>query len=132
MAGMYGANLRPPSPGIAPQQPRRLEPQFRLTLGNHLHWSAARGDQRRPYVQQKNLAHPQIATSSPGSGGERYLPRAFTQHGALVAGMTLNSAHAVEISVHVVRAFVRLRDLLVGDKELAKRCADLERKLATR
>jgi hypothetical protein len=57
------------------------------------------------------------------------MPYAFTEHGALMAATILNSPRAVEVSVYVVRAFVQLRDLLVGNRELARRFADLERRL---
>lgn len=69
----------------------------------------------------------QSATSS--WGGRRKLPFAFTEHGALMAATILNSPRAVEVSVYVVRAFVQLRDLLAGNKELARRLVDLERHL---
>jgi hypothetical protein len=78
----------------------------------------------------------QIATSkSPGRGGRRYLPYAFTEHGAIMAATILNSPRAVEMSVYVVRAFVKLRELLGSNKELARRLNELEarieKKLAT-
>lgn len=60
----------------------------------------------------------------------RGLPYAFTEHGAIMAASVLNTPYAVEMSVFVVRAFVRLRGLLAGHKELAKKLAELERKLA--
>ena len=59
----------------------------------------------------------QFATSS--WGGRRKLPFVFTEHGAIMAASVLNSPLAVEISIHVVRAFVRLRELVAGNKELA-------------
>ena len=75
----------------------------------------------------------QFATSS--WGGTRKLPLAFTEHGAIMAAMVLNSPRATEVSVYVVRAFVQLRDALLTHKELAKRLDELEsrleRKLAT-
>ena len=54
------------------------------------------------------------------------LPYAFTEHGALMLAGVLNSRRAVEISVFVVRAFVRLRGLLAGHKDLARKLAELE------
>ncbi len=51
----------------------------------------------------------QFATSKIGRGGRRSLPYAFTEHGAIMAATVLNSDQAVEMSVFVVRAFVRLR-----------------------
>jgi hypothetical protein len=79
----------------------------------------------------------QFATSkaTAGRGGRRYLPYAFTEHGALQAANILNSPRAVEMSLYVVRAFVQLRELLGSNKELAKRLdqleARIEKKLAT-
>jgi hypothetical protein len=75
------------------------------------------------------------ATSKPRRGGRRYAPFAFTEHGAIMAAMILNSPRAVEMSVYVVRAFVQLREMLASNKELAQRLDELEariaRKLAT-
>ncbi|MEO8007737.1 MAG: ORF6N domain-containing protein [Betaproteobacteria bacterium] len=59
------------------------------------------------------------------------LPYAFTEHGAIQAANVLNSARAVEMSVHVVRAFVRLRELIASNKELAAKLDQLEKKLST-
>jgi hypothetical protein len=80
----------------------------------------------------------QFATSKPipiGRGGRRYLPYAFTEHGAIQAANVLNSPRAVEMGIYVVRAFVQLRELLSSNKELAKRLdqleARIEKKLAT-
>ncbi len=56
------------------------------------------------------------------------LPFAFTEHGAIQAANVLNSEQAVEMGVYVVRAFVRLRELVVSNKELALRLDDLENK----
>ena len=61
----------------------------------------------------------QFATSNIGRGGRRSLPNAFTEHGAIMAATVLNSEQAVEMSVFVVRAFVRLREMLAANKELA-------------
>ena len=58
----------------------------------------------------------------------KYLPYAFTEHGAIMAANVLNSPRAVEMSVFVVRAFVRLRQWLAGHAELSRRLDDLERK----
>jgi hypothetical protein len=71
----------------------------------------------------------QIATLKPGRGQHRkYMPYAFTEHGAIMAATILNSPRATEVSVYVVRAFVRLREVLASNAELAKRLDDLERK----
>ena len=57
------------------------------------------------------------------------LPNAFTEHGAIMAANVLNTGRAIQISVFVVRAFVRLREILGAHKELAHKLAELERKL---
>ena len=74
----------------------------------------------------------QFATSSSGYGGRRFLPYAFTENGAVMAANVLNSPQAVRMSVFVVRAFVRMRELLSGSKELAVELKKLEAKLTTR
>ncbi|MCF8052779.1 MAG: ORF6N domain-containing protein [Desulfobacterales bacterium] len=56
-------------------------------------------------------------------------PRAFTEHDAIMAASVLNSQKAIEVSVFVVRAFVNLREVIAGHKELARKIAQLERKL---
>jgi len=86
--------------------------------------------------QELAILRSQFATSSsPAWGGRRYAPYAFTEHGAIMAATVLNSPRAVEVSIYVVRAFVQLRDLLTGHKELARRLdqleARMERKLST-
>ncbi|MGA7986002.1 MAG: ORF6N domain-containing protein [Burkholderiales bacterium] len=74
----------------------------------------------------------QIATLERGRGRHRkYLPLAFTEHGAIMAATVLNSARATEVSVYVVRAFVRLREFLAEHKDLARRLDAHERKLAS-
>lgn len=71
----------------------------------------------------------QFATSKNGRGGRRYLPHAFTEHGAIMAATVLNSNRAVEMSVFVVRAFVRLRELLATNRQIAAKINELERRL---
>ena len=74
----------------------------------------------------------QNATSKKGRGGRLKLPYAFTEHGAVMAANVLNSERAVAMSVYVVRAFVKLREVLASSDELAKKLDDLERKLTGR
>ncbi|MGA2263797.1 MAG: ORF6N domain-containing protein [Acidobacteriota bacterium] len=71
-----------------------------------------------------------FATSSSGWGGRRKLPFAFAEHGAIMAANILSSPTAVGASIQVVRAFVRLRELLATHKDLARKLEDLERKFA--
>jgi hypothetical protein len=60
----------------------------------------------------------------------RHLPYALTEHGAVMAATVLNSKRAAEVSVFVVRAFVRMRQLLASHHELALKLTDLERRVA--
>lgn len=59
----------------------------------------------------------------------KVLPLAFTEHGALMLASVLSSERAVQISLYVVRAFVKLREILATHKELAGKLAELERKI---
>jgi hypothetical protein len=71
----------------------------------------------------------QIATSSSTHGGRRYLPYAFTEHGAIMAATVLNSERAVEMSIFVVRAFVRMREALGTNQQVVAKLAELEHRL---
>lgn len=71
----------------------------------------------------------QIATSSAAAhGGRRHLPYVFTEHGAIMAATVLNSRRAVQMSIIVVRVFVRFRHMLRSNAELARKLNALERK----
>ncbi len=70
-----------------------------------------------------NCDHLRSIRFSPGA------PCAFTEHGALMLASVLNSRRAVEVSVFVTRAFVRLREVLVNHRELARKVAELERRM---
>lgn len=59
------------------------------------------------------------------------LPYAFTEHGAIMAATVLNSARAIEMSVNVVRAFIKLREMLLQHKDLSHKLADLEARIGT-
>lgn len=74
----------------------------------------------------------QFAGSKKGRGGRRTLPYAFTEHGAIMAANVLNSPRAVQMSVFVVRAFVKMREALSQNRHLAEKLAELERRLTGR
>jgi len=74
----------------------------------------------------------QIVTLRIGHGRHRkYLPLAFTEHGAIMAAMILNSPRAIQMSVYVVRAFVRFRMSSSISKDLARELEVLRRSVAT-
>jgi ORF6N domain-containing protein len=85
--------------------------------------------QLTPKEQQNLRSQSVISTGS--HGGRRYLPYAFTEHGAIMAATVLNSERAVEMSVFVVRAFVRLRGMLATNRKLAGKIYELENRLDT-
>jgi len=68
----------------------------------------------------------QFVTSNPGRGGRRYQPYAFTEHGVAMLSAVLNSKRAVQMSILIVRAFVKMRELLASHKDLAARVEKLE------
>lgn len=83
-------------------------------------------------VAEADTLRRQTGTSNPGRGGRRYLPFAFTEHGAIMAANILNSPQAVQMSVFVVRAFVKMRSVLTDTRELARKLAALEKELTSR
>jgi ORF6N domain len=83
-------------------------------------------------AEEHDSLRSQIAILKKGRGQHRkYLPYVFTEHGSIMAATILNSDIAVEMSVHVVRSFVRLRQVLASHSEVARRFQSLERSVAT-
>jgi hypothetical protein len=82
------------------------------------------------YQEVRSLTS-QIAMSN-SRGGRRTLPYVFTEHGAVMAANILKSDYAVRMSVLVVRAFVRMRQILASGKELSASLAELEKSLTER
>ena len=80
---------------------------------------------RREYSNLRS----QFVTSSSDHGGRRYLPYAFTEHGAIMAATVLNSKRAIEMSIFVVRAFVHLREASIANRQIEAKLAELERRL---
>jgi hypothetical protein len=83
------------------------------------------------FGQVKAAMRFQFETSNTGRGGRRYLPYAFTEHGTIMAASVLNSPKAVEASIYVVRAFVKLRRFLASHAEIAHKLAELEQRIGT-
>lgn len=79
-----------------------------------------------------NALTSQIAISNRGRGGRRTLPYAFTEHGAVMAANILKSDRAVQMSIFVVRAFIKMRETLTFNKALSDKLNELEKKLAER
>src|SRR5436189_5663644 len=84
-------------------------------------------------AHESELLRRQSRTLKTERGGHRkYLPWAFTEHGAIMAANVLNSARAVQMSVFVIRAFVKMRATLLSTRDLAKKLAALEKQLTGR
>jgi phage regulator Rha-like protein len=114
LAEIYGVQTRRLNEQVK-RNPERFPEDFmfRLTKDEAGHWLRSRS---------------QIAILKRGEN-IKYLPYAFTEHGAIMAANVLNSPQAVRMSVFVVRAFIKLREMLATHKELAHKLAELERKL---
>jgi hypothetical protein len=69
----------------------------------------------------------QIVTSN-SRGGRRYLPYAFTEQGVAMLSSVLRSPRAVQVNIEIMRTFVRLRQMLAGNAELAQKLDSLEKK----
>jgi len=82
-------------------------------------------------AKEDRILRSQIVTSSNKHGGRRYPPYAFTEHGAIMAATVLNSKQAIEMSVFVVRAFVRMREMVAKNRQLAAKINELDRRLET-
>jgi len=66
-----------------------------------------------------------------GRGGRRYLPYAFTEQGVAMLSSVLNSKRAVQVNIAIMRVFVKLREMIASNKELAKKLDNLEKKYDT-
>jgi phage regulator Rha-like protein len=78
--------------------------------------------------EEWNFLRFQFGTSKIGSGGRRYLPFVFTEHGVAMLSSVLNSKKAITINIVIIKTFVKLRQILSTHKELAHKLAELERK----
>lgn len=70
----------------------------------------------------------QIGTSKKGRGGRRYLPYVFTEQGVAMLSTVLNSERAILVNIEIMRAFVKLRQMLASNAELSRRLDELETK----
>ena len=80
--------------------------------------------------ERENLRS-QFVTSSSSHGGRRYPPYAFTEHGVLMAANVLNSPRAIKMSLALIQAFIRLREIVLASHVFAKRLAEIERTLTS-
>ena len=114
LAALYGVEVRALNQAVKRNE-ERFPPDFVFQLT----------------AEENEGLRSQIVISKSSRGGRRYAPYAFTEHGAIMAASVLNSPRAVEMSIYVVRAFLRLRETLATHKELAAKLAELEQRLET-
>ena len=82
-------------------------------------------------LTSKEVANLRCQTGTSSShGGRRYSPYVFTQEGIAMLSSVLNSSRAVQVNVAIMRAFVRLREVMATHKELAEKITQLERKFS--
>jgi hypothetical protein len=112
LAGLYGVQVRHLN-----QQVKRNAKRFPLAFRFQLS------------PDELKILRSQNVISSEGHGGARYRPYAFTEHGAIMAATVLNSERAIEMSVFVVLAFVRMRRAIAGNRHILTKLAELERRL---
>jgi hypothetical protein len=112
LAGLYGVKTKVLVQAVKRNRDR-FPADFLFELDNH---------------EVANLRS-QTVTSS--WGGRRYAPLAFTEQGVAMLSSVLNSARAIRVNIEIMRAFVRLREMISTNKELSSKLDELERKIAT-
>lgn len=112
LAELYGVPVRQLNQQVK-RNVHRFPPDFlfRLTVAEH-----------------RNLRSQNVISSS-AHGGRRYLPQAFTEHGAIMAATVLNSKRAIEMSIFVVRAFVQMRQAMIINQRVVSKLAELEARI---
>ena len=114
LAGLYGVEVRHLNQQVK-RNAKRFQSDFRFQLSAH----------------EVKLLRSQNVISTSTHGGARYLPYAFTEHGVIMAATVLNSDRAIEMSVFVVQAFVRMRRALSNKSQVLAKLAEVERRLET-
>jgi hypothetical protein len=78
--------------------------------------------------EEAEALRPQTATSKKGRGGRRYLPMVFTEQGVAMLSSVLRSPRAIQVNIGVMRAFVKLREMLASHQELARKLEEFEKR----
>jgi hypothetical protein len=112
LADLYGVSTKVLLQAVK-RNARRFPEDFMMRLTD-AEWAALRS---------------QFVTSKAGRGGRRYPPYAFTEQGVAMLSSVLGSERAIAVNIEIMRAFVRMRELLSSNKELARRFAQLEARI---
>jgi hypothetical protein len=78
--------------------------------------------------EEAEILRSHFAISNKGRGGRRFLPYVFTEQGVAMLSSVLNSKRAIQVNIQIMRAFTRLRELMISHKDLARKIDDLEHK----
>jgi len=79
-------------------------------------------------AEEAELLRSQIVTSKVGRGGRRSAPYVFTEQGVAMLSSVLNSKRAIEVNIQIMRAFVKLREMIATHKALARKLSEMEKK----
>lgn len=112
LADLYGVRVRHLNQQVK-RNPKRFPGEFHFQVT----------------AQEARILRSQNVISSAAHGGRRYRPFAFTEHGAIMAATVLNSERAIETSIFVVLAFVRMRRAIAANQQIAAKLAELEQRL---
>jgi|SRR5580692_11837085 hypothetical protein len=112
LAELYGVEVRHLNQQVK-RNAKRFPLAFRFQLSAH----------------ELKILRSQNVISSDGHGGARYRPYAFTEHGTIMAATVLNSERAIEMSVFIVLAFVRMRRAIAGNRQILAKLTELEGRL---
>ncbi len=104
---------------------------YQVTTGN-LNLAVRRNPDRFPVdfmfqLTKEEFKNLRLQFAASNWGGRRYPPYAFTEHGVAMLSSVLKSQRAVQMNILIIRAFVKLRELLATHKDLARKIEDLER-----
>lgn len=125
LARLYGVNTKVLNQAVK-RNPDRFQEDFafQLNLTEVANWKLQTID----FIDKK-VNRSQSVTGSQRHRDPRFSPWAFTEHGALMAANILRSEHAVQMSVFVIRAFVRLREHVAANTAIIKRLAEIDKSL---
>lgn len=120
LAGLYGVETKTLNRAVK-RNIKRFPIDFMFQL------SSEENEALRCQIGTSNKVS-QNGTSKEARGGRRYLPYVFTEQGVAMLSTVLNSDRAIEVNIAIMRTFVKLREMLASNKELAKRLEAMESK----
>ncbi len=130
LAALYGVQTRVLNQAVK-RNKKRFPEDFMFQLKVEEANSVSRSRSQIVILNETKRSRPQNPRIKRGQN-IKYLPYAFTENGAVMAANVLNSPQAVRMSIFIVRAFIKMREMLASSQDLAKELRDLERKLTSR